>query len=69
MTKKKLPPHLIPDGELERCSVCGRPFPPDAKPSVSLAFSEHLRNAHKPGQTIEDASQAALRIVREATEK
>ncbi len=59
--------HLIPDGDLKRCSVCGYPFPPDVKPSVDVAFLEHLRTAHKPGQTTEDVSQAAFRIVREAT--
>ena len=59
-------PHLIADGNLERCSVCGYPFPADVKPSMSVAFAEHLRKAHQPGQTSEDSSQG--RIVREATE-
>ena len=59
--------HLISDGDLKRCSVCKYPFPPDVKPSVDVAFSEHLRKAHKPGQTTEDASQAAFRVVQEAT--
>jgi 20S proteasome alpha/beta subunit len=36
---------------------------------MSVAFEEHLLKAHKPGQTSEDASQAAVRIVREATER
>ena len=35
---------------------------------MSIAFAEHLAKAHKPGQTSEDANQAAARIVREATE-
>jgi hypothetical protein len=61
-------PCLISDGNLKRCSVCGYPFPADVKPSMSVAFAEHLRKAHLPGQTTEDSSQAALRIVREATE-
>jgi hypothetical protein len=61
-------PHLIPDSNLQRCSVCGYPFPADVHPSMSVAFAEHLRKAHQPGQTTEDSSQAALRIVREATE-
>jgi|SRR5271157_4074777 len=61
------PPHLIADGNLKRCSVCGYPFPPDVQPSMSVAFADHLSRAHKPGQTNEDFSQAAARIVREAT--
>jgi len=61
-------PHLIRDGNLERCSVCGYPFPADVRPSMSVAFAEHLLKAHQPGQTTEDSSQAALRVVREATE-
>lgn len=61
-------PHLIQEVNLGRCSVCGHPFPKDAHPSQSAAFAEHLLKAHQPGQTTEDSSQAALRVVREATE-
>ena len=68
MAKQEVPPHLVPDGKLERCSVCGYPFPTDVRPSMSVAFAEHLLKAHRPGQTTEDSSQAALRVVREATE-
>ena len=43
-------PQLIADGNLERCSVCGYPFPADVKPSMSVAFADHLRKAqHQPG--------------------
>ena len=62
-------PHLISDGNLKRCSVCGYPFQPDVQPSMSVAFADHLSEAHKPGQTTEDVNQAAARIVRETTEK
>ncbi len=41
-------PHLIADGNLKRCSVCGHPFPADAQPSMSVAFADHLLKAHKP---------------------
>src|SRR5271166_5422544 len=61
--------HLIADGDLKRCSVCGYPFPADVHPSMSVAFSDHLSKAHKPGQTNEDFNQAAARVVRESTEK
>ena len=69
MTRKKLPPHLVADGDVKRCSVCGHPFPAHMMASIDTAFAEHLRKAHLPGQTTEDSSQAALRIVREATEE
>jgi hypothetical protein len=58
-------PCLIADGNLERCSICGYPFQADVRPSMSVAFAEHLMKAHQPGQTSEDVSQA--HIVREAT--
>jgi len=61
-------PHLIDYQGARRCSVCKMPFPSDAKPSVDKAFAEHVIKAHRPGQTSEDSSQAALRIVREANE-
>jgi len=66
MSETKLSPHLIADGNVKRCSVCGYPFPADVKPSMSVAFSDHLLKAHKPGQPTEDMNQAAARIVREA---
>ena len=62
-------PRLKADGKLQRCSVCGYPFPADVHPSMSVALAEHLSKAHKPGQTTVDVNQAAARIVREATEK
>jgi hypothetical protein len=45
--KTKAEPHLIPDGKLLRCSVCSYPMQPDEKPSVSVAFADHLLNAHR----------------------
>ena len=66
--KGKFEPHLIPDGSIQRCSVCGYPFPADVHPSMSVVFAAHLLKAHQPGQTTEDSSQAALRVMREATE-
>ena len=68
MPAKRSHPRLIDYQGARRCSVCKMPFPPDAKPSVPEAFAQHLINVHKPGQTSEDSSQAALRVVREATE-
>jgi hypothetical protein len=44
------------------------PFPPDEPSLRDEAFAKHVRKAHRPGQTSEDFSQAALRVVREATE-
>jgi hypothetical protein len=52
------PPHLIADGNLKRCSICRCPFRPDVKPSMSVAFADHLSKAHKSGQTTGDFSPA-----------
>jgi len=52
----KTEPRLIADGNLQRCSVCGYPFQADVKPSMTVAFAEHLSNAHPPEQTSEDES-------------
>ena len=55
----KLPPHWTSYGKVKHCSVCGYAFPPDVKPSIDAAFVDHLRKAHKPGQTSEDMNQGA----------
>jgi len=47
---EELLPRLIADGNLQRCSVCGYPFPADVRPSMAVAFAEHLMNRHKPAQ-------------------
>ncbi len=49
--RDKAEPRLIAEGNLQRCSVCGHPFRADVRPSMSVAFVEHLMKAHKPGQT------------------
>jgi hypothetical protein len=41
-------PRLIVDGMLRRCSACGYTFPADIHPSMSIAFTEHLRKQHAP---------------------
>jgi hypothetical protein len=40
-------PHLIAYGNLQRCSVCAYPFAADTRPSVTVAFAEHLLKSHK----------------------
>ena len=50
-------PYLIRDGAVERCSICGHRFPNDVKPSISVAFAEHLSKAHQSGQASEDVDQ------------
>jgi len=67
MPRTKLPPHLIDYRGAKRCSICKMPFPPDSNPTINLAFAEHVVEAHRPGQTTEDVSQAAARIVHETT--
>jgi len=56
--RNKTEPRLIADRNLQRCSVCGCPFPADVHPSMSVVFAEHLMKAHRPGQTTEDFNQA-----------
>ncbi len=68
MARKRIQPHLIDYQGAKRCSICKMPFPPDAKPSQDEAFAEHVRKAHRPGQTTEDFNQAAARVVRETTD-
>jgi hypothetical protein len=48
---QKLPPHLVSNGDVKRCSECGVPFSNDVKPSLSKAFAEHIRTAHKQTDT------------------
>ena len=45
--KAETEPRLIADGNLQRCSACGYPFPADVHPSMTVAFAEHLLKAHK----------------------
>jgi hypothetical protein len=45
--KAETEPRLIAYGNLQRCSVCGYPFPADVHPSMTVAFAEHLLKAHK----------------------
>lgn len=45
--KNKTEPRLIADGNVQRCSVCGYRFESDVQPSMSVAFADHLRKAHK----------------------
>jgi len=65
--KEKLPPHLVPDGRFQRCSVCKMPFLTESDRSLSADFANHVERLHEPGQTTEDVNQAAARVVREAT--
>ena len=46
MPRTVLPPHLMSQGKLKRCSVCGQTFGLDSQPSLSKAFAEHVRTVH-----------------------
>lgn len=70
---------LTPVGEDEplwgECSDCRKKFSPDAKlarkeQEIAMRenFLRHLKEKHSPKPNKEDFSQAAARIVREATE-
>lgn len=47
MPKSLLPPHLISVGAMKRCSECETTFDKGAKPSLSRAFADHVRNKHR----------------------
>ncbi len=57
--KNRVERRLIADGRLQRCSACGYPFQADEKPSMSVAFAEHLMKVHSSGQTSEDVNHAS----------
>ena len=52
MPEEETLPHLVADGNLQRC--CAYPFPAGVRPSMAVAFAEHLMKGHLPGQTRED---------------
>jgi hypothetical protein len=57
-------PHLIDrDGE-KLCSICKLPFLEGTLPSISKAFAEHIRAAHKRIHKKDDVGQTAARIVK-----
>jgi hypothetical protein len=60
--------HAVPTSA--RCSDCHRPFRVDANESTTPeAAREHLKAEFDAHNCKEDFSQAAVRIVREATDK
>ena len=44
----KPPPQLIERDGKKYCSSCGLHFAFDAKPTISKAFVEHVRQDHRP---------------------
>ena len=40
-------PHLTSKDAVKCCSVCGKQFPDDSKPSISKALVAHVREEHK----------------------
>jgi hypothetical protein len=54
MTRLTLPPHLIQQGNMKRCSACNHPFPLDAEPSLSRAFRRHVEEVHRDKPAADD---------------
>jgi hypothetical protein len=52
----RLPAHLVTSNEVKRCSLCNQEFANDAKPSLSKAFAEHVKQAHKVQKPTEKKS-------------
>ena len=69
MPEEELFPRLIADGKLQRCSVCGYPFPDDVRPSMCVAFAEHLRKVHESGQSDEEVIRTTRQIEQEGLSK
>jgi hypothetical protein len=61
-------PEFVEFGGAKRCPICNMPFSPSDKPPMQEVLENHIEKQHRPGQKSEDSSQAALRIVRGATE-
>ena len=55
MSPLSLPPHLIQQGNVKRCSACNHPFPLDVKPSLSKAFRQHVEEVHRSKPVDDDA--------------
>jgi hypothetical protein len=49
MTTNPLPPHLLASSRdgTKKCSLCGELFSKDSKPSLSRAFSDHVKAVHR----------------------
>jgi hypothetical protein len=47
MVRKRLPAHLVTSNEVKRCSLCNKEFTADAKPSLSKAFAQHVKQVHR----------------------
>jgi hypothetical protein len=51
VANKKLPPHLIEENQVKKCSECKMPFPADSQPSLSKPFAEHVKQEHREKAT------------------
>jgi hypothetical protein len=47
MPLPKIGAHLTTKDGVKCCSMCGKHFPQDAKPSISKAFAAHVREEHQ----------------------
>lgn len=60
MTGLSLPPHLIQQGNVKRCSACNHPFPLDVKPSLSRAFRKHVEEVHRSVASEDDGRRLTI---------
>jgi hypothetical protein len=57
-----LPPHLVESrGGVNLCSACLQAFDADSKPSISVAFKNHVLDVHRPK---EDAAARSLKQIK-----
>ena len=60
MTRLSLPPHLITQGNIKRCSACSHPFSFDVKPSLSRAFRKHVEEVHRTSGVDDDGRRLTM---------
>ncbi|MBS1801909.1 MAG: hypothetical protein JST28_01005 [Acidobacteria bacterium] len=60
MARLSLPPHLVTQGNVKRCSACSHPFPFDVKPSLSRAFRQHVEEVHRTSVADDDGRKLTM---------
>lgn len=60
MARLSLPPHLVAQGIIKRCSACNHPFPLDVQPSLSRAFRKHVEEVHRNAVVDDDGRKLTM---------
>ncbi|HTM15480.1 MAG TPA: hypothetical protein VL135_01205 [Terracidiphilus sp.] len=60
MSRLTLPPYLVQNGPMKRCSACNHPFALDVKPSLSRAFRKHVEEVHRTSVADDDGRKLTM---------